>query len=385
MEIYLVGGAVRDALLGLAGSDRDWVVVGASVDQMLALGYQPVGRDFPVFLHPVTHEEYALARTERKTAPGYRGFAVHASPEVTLEEDLARRDLTINAIAARALPTGTAGQFTCDFESLIDPFHGRADLQRRVLRHVTDAFREDPVRILRVARFAARFPGFTVADETLRLLRAMVAAGETDHLVSERVWQELARGLMAQQPSRMLEMLRSCGLQPWGQRLDFSAKRLQVLDQAAARELRLPERFALLCLELQPPQLRSLCEHLRVPVECRELAELLLAEHQALLHSADADATTLLRLLQRCDALRRPERFSSALRACSCEADAAVPAPSAAHASLERLRQAQQAAAAVDTASVAARAAQMGLAGPQVGEAIFQARLAAVASTATRK
>src|SRR5688500_12843125 len=206
MQTYLVGGAIRDALLGRPGSDRDWVVVGATPEEMAAQGYLPVGRDFPVFLHPKTREEYALARTERKSAPGYRGFIVHASPEVTLEQDLARRDLTINAIA---LPSTRAGA-TLDLAHVVDPFHGRRDLQDKVLRHVTDAFREDPVRILRVARFAARFANFRVAPETMALMREMVDAGEVDALVPERVWQELARGLMEPSPSRMFELLREC-------------------------------------------------------------------------------------------------------------------------------------------------------------------------------
>jgi len=200
MKIYLVGGAVRDALLGLSGSDRDWLVVGSTPEEMASLGYQPVGKDFPVFLHPETREEYALARTERKTARGYKGFAVHASPDVTLEEDLARRDLTVNAIA----------QDPKNGE-IFDPYRGRKDLEHKVLRHVTDAFREDPVRILRIARFASRFPDFEVASETLKLMKAMVDEGEVDALVSERVWQEIARGLMGKQPSRMLQVLRACG------------------------------------------------------------------------------------------------------------------------------------------------------------------------------
>src|SRR3954468_23921092 len=194
MQTFRVGGAVRDALLGLPVNDTDWVVVGATPDQMIAAGYLPVGRDFPVFLHPETREEYALARTERKTGRGYHGFAFQADPAVTLEEDLARRDLTINAMAQAA--DGT----------LIDPFDGRSDLQRKTLRHVTEAFREDPVRILRLARFAARFADFSVAPETLALMRAMVDEGEVDHLVPERVWQELARGLVEPKPSRMLEV-----------------------------------------------------------------------------------------------------------------------------------------------------------------------------------
>ena len=199
MNTYLVGGAVRDALLGHPGADRDWVVVGSTPEALVAQGFVPVGRDFPVFLHPDTREEYALARTERKTARGYHGFAVHAAPDVTLEQDLARRDLTINAIAQDA-----QGQ-------RIDPYGGERDIQAKVLRHVTDAFREDPVRILRLARFAARFPDFTVAPETVTLMREMVENGEVDALVSERVWQELSRGLMATRPSRMLQVLRDCG------------------------------------------------------------------------------------------------------------------------------------------------------------------------------
>ena len=253
MQIYMVGGAVRDRLLGLPVSDRDWVVVGATPEQMLAQGFVPVGRDFPVFLHPKTHEEYALARTERNSAPGYRGFVVHAAPDVTLEEDLARRDLTINAIAASTdwAKTGV----------VVDPYGGQRDLQARVLRHVTDAFREDPVRILRVARFAARFTDFTVAPETLALMRAMVQDGEADHLVPERVWQELARGLMEAQPSRMFEVLRACGalavLLPeverlWGvpQRadhhpeIDTGVHLMLVLDMAARLQAPLAVRYA---------------------------------------------------------------------------------------------------------------------------------------------
>ena len=199
----MVGGAVRDKLLGRPVNDHDWVVVGATPEQMAALGYLPVGRDFPVFLHPETREEYALARTERKSGRGYRGFVVHAAPDVTLEEDLARRDLTINSIAISADPASAGGHF--------DPYHGQRDLHDHVLRHVTDAFREDPVRILRVARFAARFADFSVAPETMQLMREMVQAGEADHLVAERVWQELARGLMEEKPSRMFDVLRACG------------------------------------------------------------------------------------------------------------------------------------------------------------------------------
>ncbi|HWP12550.1 MAG TPA: multifunctional CCA addition/repair protein, partial [Ramlibacter sp.] len=251
MQTYMVGGAVRDALLGLPVNDHDWVVVGATPQEMISAGYLPVGKDFPVFLHPQSREEYALARTERKTARGYHGFAFHAEPNVTLEQDLARRDLTINAMAQD--PAGR----------LIDPYGGRADLENRVLRHVTVAFREDPVRILRVARLAARFADFSLAPETLALMREMVEAGEVDALVAERVWQELARGLMEDKPSRMFEMLRSCGalarLLPevnrlWGvpQRaeyhpeIDTGAHLMMVLDMSARLEAPLAVRFACL-------------------------------------------------------------------------------------------------------------------------------------------
>ena len=222
MDIYMVGGAVRDALLGLPLHERDWVVVGGTPQALLDKGYLPVGKDFPVFLHPHTRDEVALARTERKTAPGYQGFAFHAAPDVTLEQDLARRDLTINAIATKPLPHQANGPHPAgsqqtdssaqpDLSRLIDPFGGVADLRAKVLRHVSPAFREDPVRILRVARFAARFVDFTVAPDTLELMREMVDNGEVNHLVAERVWQEVARGLMSERPSRMFEVLRACG------------------------------------------------------------------------------------------------------------------------------------------------------------------------------
>ncbi len=211
MQIYLVGGAVRDALLGLPVKDRDWVVVGGTPEALISQSFLPVGKDFPVFLHPQTHEEYALARTERKTSPGYHGFSVHAAPDVTLEQDLARRDLTFNAIAVAASAIGHDGRFDADNAALVDPYGGRQDLVDKVFRHVTLAFREDPVRILRVARLAARFADFTVAPETMQLMREMVQAGEADHLVAERVWQELARGLMENTPSRMFAVLRECG------------------------------------------------------------------------------------------------------------------------------------------------------------------------------
>src|SRR5258706_3253420 len=304
MNIYAVGGAVRDELLGLPVSDRDYVVVGATPAEMVKLGYKPVGRDFPVFLHPKSKEEYALARTERKTARGYHGFEFHAAPDVTLEEDLARRDLTINAIARD------------DAGNLIDPFGGAADLRARVLRHVGPAFAEDPVRILRVARFAARF-GFAIAPATLQQMRAMVAHGEADALVAERVWQELARGLMERRPSRMFEVLAECGaaavVLPELAGLVASpagARRLAALDAAAARGLNLAARFALIAMHAKERAIEILCERLRVPQDCRELA-LLAARYCADVRKADKlPVDTLLWLLQAADALRRHERFA---------------------------------------------------------------------------
>jgi tRNA nucleotidyltransferase (CCA-adding enzyme) len=343
MKTYAVGGAVRDELLGLPVKDRDWVVVGATPQEMLAQGFLAVGRDFPVFLHPATHEEYALARTERKTAPGYTGFAFHAAPGVTLEEDLVRRDLTINAIARDEAGT------------IIDPHGGRADIAARVLRHVSPAFAEDPVRILRVARFAARFTEFTVAPETLELMRAMTAAGEVDALVQERVWQELARGLMEARPSRMFELLRECGalarLLPevdalWGvpQRADYHPEVdtgvhvMMVIDMAARLGAALPARFAALTHDLGKARtpadilprhhghetrsvalVEGVCERLKVPVDCRDVARLAARYHGDMHRVEELRPETKLTLLERCDALRRPERFELILLA--CEAD----------------------------------------------------------------
>ncbi len=408
MKIYMVGGAVRDALLGLPVQDRDWVVVGATPEDMAAQGFRPVGRDFPVFLHPDTHEEYALARTERKSGRGYRGFVVHAAPDVTLEEDLARRDLTINAIAANA------GEISA--EALFDPYFGQRDLQQRVLRHVGDAFREDPVRILRVARFAARFTDFSVAPETTQLMREMVDAGEADHLVPERVWQELARGLMEVQPSRMFAVLRSCGalavLLPeverlWGvpQRaeyhpeVDTGVHLMMVLDMSARLNAPLGVRFA--CLthdlgkgttphELLPRHLgheqrsakllRGVCERLRVPVDCRELADVVAREHGNIHRSSELNAAALLRLLERCDAIRKPERFEDVLLACECDARGRLGFEESAYPQRARLLAAMRAARAVDTAPLAADAAARGLKGPQVGEQIHAARAQAIAA-----
>lgn len=343
MQIYVVGGAVRDELLGRPNADRDYVVVGSTPEAMLARGFRPVGKDFPVFLHPQSQEEYALARTERKTGHGYHGFTFHTAPDVTLEQDLARRDLTINAMARAA-----DGR-------LIDPFHGQSDLQSKTLRHVGPSFVEDPVRILRIARFAARFTDFTVAPETLELMRAMVASGEVDHLVAERVWQELAKGLMEERPSRMFEVLRECGalarLLPevealFGvpQRADYHPEvdtgihTMMVIDQSARHALPLPGRFAALTHDLgkalTPADIlprhighearsvelvESLSARLRVPNECRDLA-LLMAQYHGNIHRAtDLRASTMVGLLEKTDALRRPERFRQLLAACLCD------------------------------------------------------------------
>ena len=377
MQTYLVGGAVRDALLGLPVKDRDWVVVGATPEQLLAQGFLPVGRDFPVFLHPQTHEEYALARTERKTGPGYHGFAVHAAPDVTLEDDLARRDLTINSIAVEASCIRADGTFDAELGAVVDPWGGRADLARRVFRHVTPAFREDPVRILRVARFAARFADFTVAPETLQLMREMVQAGEVDHLVPERVWQELATGLMAATPSRMFTVLHDCGalvrLLP---EVDTGPHGLMVLDQCARLGASLPVRFATLCHDLV--WLRRLAERWRVPVVCRELAEVVAREQANIHRSADLNAAALVRLLTRCDALRQPQRFAEVLLACACDARGHMGWQEAEYPQRVRLLAALAAAQAVPTASVAAAAQAVGASGSQIGEAVHQARVAAV-------
>jgi tRNA nucleotidyltransferase (CCA-adding enzyme) len=420
MDIYLVGGAVRDALLTTADahphvshSDRDWVVVGATPAALAAHGYLPVGRDFPVFLHPHTREEYALARTERKTARGYHGFAFQADETVTLAQDLARRDLSINAMAVPATELDEDGGF--DTNHVIDPYGGRADLSAGVLRHVTEAFTEDPVRILRLARFAARFPAFTVAPETRALMCHMVEDGEADHLVPERVWQELARGLMEQRPSRMLDVLRDCGalrvLLPeldrlWGvpQRADYHPEvdtgvhMGLVMDMCARLQAPLSVRFASLCHDLGKgttpadvlPRhighelrsvglLRTVCERWRVPRECKELAEVVAREHGNIHRSTDFNAAALLRLLERCDAIRRPERFAEVLLACECDARGRLGLDTAPYPQAARLQGALNAALSVDTAPLAANAAERGLKGPQIAGAIAQAREHAIA------
>ncbi|MDP3086497.1 MAG: multifunctional CCA addition/repair protein [Rubrivivax sp.] len=401
-RFYVVGGAVRDALLGLPASDRDWVAVGATPQQLLDAGYKPVGKDFPVFIHPQTGEEVALARTERKTAPGYAGFTFHAAPEVTLEQDLARRDLTINAIAQ------------AEDGSLIDPFGGQRDLASRVLRHVSEAFEEDPVRLLRVARFAARFTDFSVAPETQVLMRRMVDAGEVDALVPERVWQELSRGLMAARPSRMFELLRECGalarLLPeldrlWGvpqppehhPEIDTGLHQMLVLDQAAAFDAPLPVRYACLVHDLgkgstprdQWPRhlghegrserlAAKLSERLRVPSDCRELGAVMAREHGNVHRSASLGAAALLRLLQRCDALRRPARFEQLLQACECDARGRGGREQTPYPQRARLQQVLQCALAVDAQAVVAGAQAAGASGVALGQAVQLAREAAL-------
>lgn len=297
LQVYIVGGAVRDALLGLPAGDRDWVVVGASPEDMSRRGFIPVGGDFPVFLHPHTKEEYALARTERKSGRGYRGFTFYTGEDVTLAQDLQRRDLTVNAIACT--PAGV----------LHDPLNGVADIQARVLRHVGEAFAEDPVRILRLARFAARFADFTVADETLALCQYMVEAGEADALVPERVWKELSRGLLAARPSRMLQVLTQSGalvrVMPALQGMENVARDL---DRAAPTTLALAGRYALMCR--LTPERDALSRGLRVPTECADQARLL---PKVLEHGEASDAETQLGLIEQTDALRKPERFLALL------------------------------------------------------------------------
>ncbi|QJE03228.1 multifunctional CCA tRNA nucleotidyl transferase/2'3'-cyclic phosphodiesterase/2'nucleotidase/phosphatase [Massilia forsythiae] len=379
MRSYIVGGAVRDDLLGLPVKDRDWVVVGATPEQMVAQGFRPVGKDFPVFLHPHTQEEYALARTERKTAPGYHGFVFHTAPEVTLEDDLVRRDLTINAMA-RAEDGG-----------IVDPYGGLRDLQDKVFRHVSEAFAEDPVRILRLARFAARFAEFTVAAPTMALMRAMVEAGEVDALVPERVWQELARGLMERTPSRMLAVLRDCGaLARILPELDASsdaprhahiaggthvagARMAGVIDRAAARELSLPTRFAALMQALDAEPIQAACKRLRVPSDCRDLAVMTARERDTLANALALPAENLVTLFERCDGFRKPERFAQMLLAAACEA--AQPSHAHAYPQGSYLLRALDAARAVNAGEVAARCADDKA---KIPHAVHAARVAAV-------
>jgi len=393
MEIYLVGGAVRDTLLGLPVKDRDWVVVGASPQQLITQGYTPVGKDFPVFLHPVSREEYALARTERNTAPGYKGFAIRAAPDVTLEQDLARRDLTINAMAVSQQQLDAAGNFDPEQVQLDDPFRGRRDLQLRQLRHVTDAFQEDPVRILRVARFAARFVDFRVADETGALMRRMVVNGEVDALVAERVWQELSRGLMEPAPSRLLAVLGDCGalahllpewIAPRRQAADTPPELAHRLDLAAHWQAPLTVRYAIASLFMADDNARNrVTARLRVPHDCRDLALLAARERAAVNHSVSFDAPSLMQVLVRCDALRKPARFAELLQVCAVMAHAHADDNPAGYAPRTRLMAALAAAQAVVTDAVAYRVMASGLSGPDVGAAIHAARVQAVASVSS--
>ena len=405
MKIYAVGGAIRDALLGLPVKDRDYVVVGATPEQMVARGFRPVGKDFPVFLHPETQAEYALARTERKTAAGYHGFVFHYAPDVTLEEDLARRDLTVNAMAREVSPDGSLTGV------IVDPYKGQQDLEARIFRHVGPAFSEDPVRILRIARFAARFTAFSVAQETLQLMREMVAAGEVDALVPERVWQEVARGLMEAKPSRMFNLLRECGalarILPEVDRLygvpqtaehhpevDTGIHVMMVVDHAAHQGYKLPVRFAALTHDLgkgttpadvlprhighegrSVDLLKPLCDRLRVPNECRDLAVMVAREHGNIHRVREMGAAALVRLLERCDGIRKPERFAEALQACEADARGRLGFETSAYPQADRLRVALLAARAVDAGAVAARYADKPAG---IKEAVHQARVKAV-------
>ena len=377
MQTYLVGGAVRDSLLGLPVRDRDWVVVGADAETMLAQGFLPVGKDFPVFLHPDSREEYALARTERKTAKGYTGFAFHADKDVTLEQDLMRRDLTINAIAQSS--DGL----------IIDPFGGEADLRRKILRHVSPAFAEDPVRILRTARFAARY-GFEVAEETMCLMRQMVEAGEADALVAERVWQELAKGLMEKQPRRMFEILRECGAlkvllpeidalfgipQPAAHHpeIDCGLHTLMVLQRAADMNLGLPARYAALLHDLGKAltpadilpkhighdergiaPIRAVNARWRVPKQCAELAELVCAFHIRFHQVGQIkNAGKIVKLLKECDAFRRPERVQAALNVCLADRQGRLGLENSAYPQREYIMACIHAAQQVDAGAIA--------------------------------
>ena len=383
MKIYLVGGCVRDQLLGLPVADRDYVVVGATPEDMIRRGFRAVGKDFPVFLHPKTNEEYALARTERKVARGYRGFSIFASPEVTLEEDLARRDLTINAIAR-------------DEEGgIIDPFGGATDLKAGILRHVSPAFAEDPVRILRVARFAARF-SFSVARETMELMQRMVREGEADALVPERVWQEFARGLMEPSAGLMLGVLAESGL--LGKLLpelglafadgkpanDAARVVVAALGYAAKQGHDLPVRFAALTRGLRAEQaaeerLRALAGRLRAPNDCRELASVALSHAEAVKRAARLPAAALLSLLDGCDAFRRPERLDAMLRVCEAEAYGErgwIEVPYPARLALMR---ALAAAVQVDAGAIARRSARQ-----EIASAVRAARLEAISALDNR-
>ncbi len=397
LKFYCVGGAVRDRLLGLAVQDHDWVVVGGTPEAMTARGFQPVGKDFPVFLHPQTHEEYALARTERKIARGYKGFDVHAAPDVTLEQDLLRRDFTINAMAQDA------------DGNLIDPYGGEADLRAGILRHVSSAFSEDPVRILRAARFVARF-GFAIAPETQDLMRGMVSNGEVDALVAERVWQELARGLMERFPSRFFMTLRECGAltkilpevdalfgvpQPaqYHPEIDCGVHTMMVVDQAARHNYALEVRFSALTHDLgkgNTPRdilprhighekrsvdlLRALCERLRVPGECRNLGLLVARYHGDVHRAKELRPDTIVSLFQSCDAWRKPERFRLMLQACASDAHGRTGHEDDAYPQADYLLRALHAAQTVNAGEIAQQCEDHNL----IAEKVREARIVAV-------
>jgi tRNA nucleotidyltransferase (CCA-adding enzyme) len=365
MKVYRVGGAVRDEMLGRPVTDVDHVVVGATPEDMVRLGYRPVGKDFPVFLHPETHEEYALARTERKTARGYHGFAFHTSPDVTLEQDLARRDLTINAMARD------------DAGTLVDPYHGAEDLKAGILRHVSPAFAEDPVRILRLARFAARFQ-FTVAPETAGLMRAMVKSGEADALVAERVWQEISRGLMENRPAIMFAVLDECGaLERVFPEIAESFRAADAhgglpgrLDAAAADGLPLEGRFGVLMRELDPIAVERLGDRLRVPGACRDAGKLVARHANAFAAAASLDAASLLDLFDATDLWRKPDRFTVIT-------DAALLGEDDDGSAADTLHQARDAALSVNPGAIAKSVAP-GEASGEIRELVREARLGAI-------
>ena len=401
-QTYIVGGAVRDELLGLKVKDRDYVVVGSTAEKMIAAGYNPVGKDFPVFLHPKTHEEYALARTERKTGAGYKGFAVHAAPDVTLEQDLARRDFTINAMARTAdgISVGV----------LIDPYNGRTDIKEKILRHVSDAFIEDPVRILRAARFSARFTEFSIAPETMLLMKRMVQNGEVDALVPERVWQELSKGLMEQKPSRMFDVLRDCGalqkIMPeldklWGvpqppqhhPEIDTGVHVMIVIDYAAKQGFNLPIRFAALVHDLGKgttpadilPRhighemrsvnlLKDVCKRLRVPNDCKELAVIVAKFHGKLHQASNMRLDTLLEFLIELDAFRQPARFTDFLKACECDSRGRTGLENCELPETALIQHALQAALTVDAGAIAKQHTEP----EKIKKAVFEARLQAL-------
>ncbi len=398
MKIFIVGGAVRDELLGLNVKDKDFVVVGGTPEAMLHGGYKPVGKDFPIFLHPKTHEEYALARTERKTAKGYKGFIVYAAPDVTLEQDLSRRDFTINAIAKS------------DDDKLIDPFNGVADIEAKVLRHVSDAFVEDPVRILRAARFSARFTDFTIASETRKLMQQMVQNGEVDALVPERVWQELAKGLMEARPSRMFEVLRACGAlerilpelnKLWGvpqppqhhPEIDTGVHVMMVIDYAAKQNFSLPVRFAALMHDLgkgtTPADIlprhighearsvnlvKEVCKRLRVPNDCKELGVMVAKFHGKLHQALKMRPETLLEFLMELDAIRQPVRFGDFLKACEADSRGRTGLENCALPETDFIVHALEVASSIDAGAIAKQHVE-----PEaIKKAVFEARLAVI-------